>query len=210
MTVSFDNVAEYSAPAIAGASIGRLLSEIALGPNTSDPARVSKVKWYGTALGAVAGLARAEQKRRLKRKLETAMLKTSGMSTAGHENLNRASKMIATRAETRAKLLDLFGDLPSRASRAERHNLEELLIQTPASQSMSPMLQKESIAKNTISYFDNYEYLTEAQRNFPELLKVSSSHSSAPTTKTPNIAKRDVESKTGPMATKGGLSGGSA
>jgi hypothetical protein len=56
------------------------------------------------------------------------------------------------------------------------------------------------------AFFANKEYLTEAQRRYPELLKVSE----VGTRKVPNIKPRVTTETSGPTPTRSDLSGGSA
>lgn len=63
---------------------------------------------------------------------------------------------------------------------------------------------------NVEAYFDNREYLTEAQRRYPELLKAASGRGGDPSRPTPNLKPRITTPESGPDPVKSSLSGGAA
>lgn len=95
------------------------------------------------------------------------------------EALVRMTYMILTREDTRREIDSLFSG-SDKAHSKTRKEVEKLFVQAPIAQTSTPLLQKTSgakskIASKTQAFFDNREYLTEAQTLFPELLTASES-----------------------------------
>lgn len=63
------------------------------------------------------------------------------------------------------------------------------------------------VAKHTSEFFEKRAYLTEAQKRYPELLKVAGSPDPKPT---PTMKARSSEANNGPVATKSSPLGGAA
>lgn len=89
-----------------------------------------------------------------------------------NEALTRAKRMILSREEAKEFINALFHNAKS-IRRVERAKMELLLEQAPAAEVQSPYLAKESAAKNVTEFFEKKAYLTDAQKRFPELLKVA-------------------------------------
>ena len=64
----------------------------------------------------------------------------------GTEDLARVRRMVRTREDTRAEADVLFGDTAKKMRAEDRAKLEKLFVQTPASQTMAPNLQKAAAA----------------------------------------------------------------
>lgn len=126
------------------------------------------------------------------------------------EPLYQATRQILTREETRAETDTLFENAKS-SRKGHRATVEKLFVQTPGAETMTPALQKESAAKNTLAYFEKVAgqaNLTEAQRRYPELLKVSSASGPAPRPSTVTVPKATSKDIKGSTPTKSVLSGG--
>lgn len=113
------------------------------------------------------------------------------------DDLNLMTRQVLTRAETRAEAEALFG-ATGEASRKARGQMEKLFIQTPGAETMAPLLSKTASVEKFFDQLEKTAGMTEAQRRFPELLKVagSSRPQAAPPKKT--------------VAVRANLSGGSA
>ena len=101
---------------------------------------------------------------------------TEKQRVKAEDDLHQATRTILTCAETRAEAEQLFGEMGD-SSRKSRKLLEKLFIQTPGAETMAPQLV-EKIASATSTFFEKNASqfgMTEAQRRFPELLKVASS-----------------------------------
>lgn len=100
------------------------------------------------------------------------------------EDLRHMTRTVLTRAETRAEAEQLFGQM-GESSRKSRKTIEKLFVQAPGAETMSPQLAKTastktaSVTANLEAFFEKnasaFDGLTDAQRRFPELLKVASS-----------------------------------
>lgn len=141
------------------------------------------------------------------------------MNKTANEELIRADRMISTRDSIRMEADHLFSNA-SKFRKASRAHLEKLFEQTPAAQSMSPAVVKTSAAKfaeetlelvemekraaapSVYSYFDNQGWLTEAQKRFPELQKVSSPRP------VPALKATSLDAKSGKTPTRSNLAGG--
>lgn len=114
-------------------------------------------------------------------------MKKVAVSNLGEEELARVKRVIRTRNETRAEADEMFGETAKKQRQVETEMMKKLFAQFPASQTMQPSLQKVSSAEsekpvdqtpsltpNVDSYFEKRAYLSDAQRRYPELLKVAS------------------------------------
>ena len=97
------------------------------------------------------------------------------------------------------------GDTAKEMRKADRAKVEKLFITTPAAQTLAPNLQKESAAKNVEAFFDKLAEasITDAQRRFPELLKVAQQP-------TPDLKPKPVTPGKGPIPVRDGLTGGNS
>ncbi len=93
-------------------------------------------------------------------------------SGGNDEILSRVHRMVMSREEAKAYVDNLFNNAKS-ARKKDVADMERLLVQTPGAQVQSPNLLKEAVAKNVSEFFEKKAYLTQAQRLFPELLKVA-------------------------------------
>ncbi len=104
------------------------------------------------------------------------MRKTASL---GQEEFAQMSRTVLTRAETRAEADVLFGGLAKATRKSEGEKLRKLFVQTPAAMgatSPNVELQKTaSVAPATEAFFEKLARasMTDAQRRFPELLKVA-------------------------------------
>ncbi len=148
------------------------------------------------------------------------------VGNVGEEEVARVHRVVMTREETRAQTDDLFEN--AKKSREDgRKTVNKLFLQAPASITMAPILQKEKVAAalandmeklaqietiemapRVLAFFEKKAYLTEAQRRFPELLKVAGT--TEPTV--PALKKKPASATpiSGPTPTQSGLSGGAA
>lgn len=159
--------------------------------------------------------------------------KFGGIEDTGDEARERFHMMLSTREETRAETDSLFVNAkPSRAR--DRAVVKKHFVQAPAAITMAPTLQAEppkevpkqegpdlsasygspvktaSVAPRVDEWFEKNSsvFLSEAQRRFPELLKVAGNECG----KLPGavLAKRARTSSSGPIPSQSMLSGGSA
>lgn len=92
------------------------------------------------------------------------------------EILTRVKRMVLSRAEAKNTVDALFNNAkPARTKEVAK--MDKLFRQAPANQTQAPHLQREEVAKNVSEYFEKKAYLSEAQRRFPELLKVGNTES---------------------------------
>ena len=133
----------------------------------------------------------------------------------GEEEMTRLKRVIRTREETRAEADVLFGQTAVDMRKQEREKMEKLFAQMPAAITMQPSLQKTSAAKHVEEYFQKLAHpnMTEAQKRYPELLKVASPASTggagspAPSLNKKTPTFQGAASKTsGPEATQSILS----
>jgi hypothetical protein len=133
------------------------------------------------------------------------------MSNLGEEELTRLRMMLNSRAETRASADVLFGDGPRRARKEAREMINKLFVMAPANITQNPNLQKESSARNVKAFFEKISsmFITDAQRRYPELLKVSAVKTADESIqkKAPNLKNDDPARK---IPVRSSLSGGSA
>lgn len=125
----------------------------------------------------------------------------------GDEELTRLKRVVVTRDETRAEADVLFGQTAQEMRKTERAAMEKLFTQMPAASTMQPSLQKESAAKNVEAYFQKLAHpnMTEAQRRYPELLKVAAIPTPALSKKAPTFQGASKE-MSGPAPTQSILS----
>ena len=134
-------------------------------------------------------------------------MKKIAVGNMGEEELAQLQHIVLTREDTRAEADLLFGGPAKDMRKTDRKLLEKLFIQTPASVTMAPNLQKTaSITPRVDAFFEKLSAPTDAQRRYPELMKVSA----AGTVKSPNLKPRVTTDTSGPIPTKSALSGGSA
>ena len=75
----------------------------------------------------------------------TELLKLAmGMEDRTGEDLNRMTRMVLTREETRAEADELFGGPAKEMRKKDKAYVDRLFVQAPASQTMAPNLQKEA------------------------------------------------------------------
>lgn len=121
-------------------------------------------------------------------------------AVSNDEDLVRVKAMLVSRTRTVDELNTFFAN--ARGARAQAvKKMEKLLVQAPAAQTQQPTLQKEAaamleahktstvgvIGKNVSEFFEKRAYLTDAQKRYPELLKVGATETarqSAPSKKT--------------------------
>lgn len=106
-------------------------------------------------------------------------------AVSSDEDLVRVKAMLESRERTKEEVNTFFENAKS-ARKTALGTMEKLLVQTPAAQSQQPNLQKEAaamleahekavpvvIGARINEFFEKRAYLTEAQKRFPELLKV--------------------------------------
>lgn len=140
------------------------------------------------------------------------MKNKESVANAGDEEFNFMKHVRLTREDTRRDTNALFQNAPQNRKR-DQDLMNKLFIQTPAAQTMSDNLLKMSsvteeqfavfekikVAYNVHHFFESGAHLSEAQRRFPELLKVAgrSSDTGRPTV---NIKKTVTAPTTGPTA----------
>lgn len=107
------------------------------------------------------------------------------IAVSNDEDLVRVKAMLESRERTKEEVNSFFNNA-RQARKTALGTMEKLLVQTPAAQSQQPNLQKEAAAmleahktaKEEVvgthinEFFEKRAYLTEAQRRYPELLKV--------------------------------------
>lgn len=91
---------------------------------------------------------------------------------ADAETLTRVRGLVTSRARTKDEVDGLFNNAPSQRKKDVK-KMNELLVQAPAAQVQSPVLQKEASAPSVLAFFEKKAHLTDAQRRFPELLKAA-------------------------------------
>lgn len=157
-------------------------------------------------------------------------MKKLAVSNLGEEELSRLRRVVRTRNETRAEADILFGQTAQKQRVTENEMMQKLFAQFPASQTMQPSLQKVSsveemeklvplpnVTKNVDEFFEKRAYLDDAQRRYPELLKVASPASTGGAgLPTPNLNKKkgtfqgtmatNPEDTSGPVTTQSNLS----
>lgn len=134
-------------------------------------------------------------------------MKKIAVGNMGEEELAQLQHIVLTRNDTRAEADLLFGGPAKDMRQTDRKLLEKLFIQTPASVTMAPNLQKTaSITPRVDALFEKLSAPTDAQRRYPELLKVADSG----TKKVLNLKPRVTTDSSGTSPVRASISGGSA
>ena len=153
-----------------------------------------------------------------------------GVGNLGAEEKDQLEAKVKTRAMTRAEAEALFANKSTQES--DRRLLKKLFIQAPAAETKNRLaakmeeapkeellkdlgaLYKTKVSAATDAYFEKLaeDQLTEAQRRYPELLKVAAAPGGRGTYVLPSITKRTVTTNpvrgAGPVQSS--LSGGTA
>jgi hypothetical protein len=129
------------------------------------------------------------------------------VGNVGHEELDRMLLQKDNRASSRAAARALFPSVAEDGMAKDSKLMKKLFVQTPGAETMAPTLEGIHQAKTAAvdAFFAKYAGLTEAQRRFPELLKVAKP--------TPNLKKRNPEAASGPTGeppVQSTLSGGAS
>lgn len=132
------------------------------------------------------------------------------------EELSRVRRTVLTREDTRAEADLLFGDVAKKVRKADTEKMKRLFVQAAASQTMAPNLQGDtektaSVAPAVDDFFEKVAAVdtrTEAQRRYPELLKVAAPR--AGSFPTPTLTRKPAAPGIGETPVRSGLSGGSA
>jgi hypothetical protein len=163
--------------------------------------------------------------------------KTAGVGNLGVEETARIEGQILTREDTKTQQ-DILFENAAKSRNQGREKVNKLFIQAPAAQTRGAKLAEGSriepsglnlgkmasaeflekrasaadanIAKNTVEFFEKCAYMTEAQKRYPELLKVAGS---ADPKVTPSLKARTsggAPSGPGAVAVRSPLSGGAA
>jgi hypothetical protein len=101
------------------------------------------------------------------------MAKTKiAVGNLGAEESAQFIHKVMTRAATRAQADELFEHKATGIAAANQARLKELFVQAPAAETMAPSLAKTAAVD---TFFDKLAELsmTDAQRRYPELLKVA-------------------------------------
>jgi hypothetical protein len=133
--------------------------------------------------------------------------KTAGVGNAGTEEFEQLKAMTYTRAETRAQADALFDSDAKKMRQADNALMGKLFVQAPAAVTMAPNLQKTA---HVDAFFAEAAKGDDAQRRYPELLKVAASCGGDPRRPSVNLKPRKATSSEGPDAVKSDLSGGAA
>jgi hypothetical protein len=133
------------------------------------------------------------------------------------EELARLRRTVLTREAARAEADVLFGGVARQVRKDENEKLRRLFVQAPAAETRTNGVlgteKLSSVAPNVDAFFEKVAQAmdprTEAQRRFPELLKVASPR--AGTFMTPSLPPRKPAAPgMGEVPTKSPVSGGSA
>lgn len=134
-------------------------------------------------------------------------MKKEAVANVGEEELARATRTTLTRAEAQAEADALFGGNAAKVRKGNAEYLKRLFKQAPAGQhDTSPnvdMAKTASVAPSVDAFFEKLAEPTEAQRRYPELMKVAK----ATMRKVPESSLKDPP---GATPVKSNLSGGSA
>lgn len=127
------------------------------------------------------------------------MTTKEAVSNLGEEELAQARRKIMTRAETRAEADEMFGDTAKQMRVSEQGMMQRLFEQWAARDTMQPSLVKTSSVKNISQFFEKLgtAHLTEAQRRYPELLKVAGPSSKGASTPVPDLKQPKPEAPNG-------------
>lgn len=123
--------------------------------------------------------------------------KMAGVGNQGAEELAQFKHMVLTREDNRKLIEGLFANSPMAGHNKDKALMQRLFVQAPAAVTMSPQLQptppesafnQGDLSGRTVStgklpsgkpfrklshvreFFDSGSHLTDAQKNFPELL----------------------------------------
>jgi hypothetical protein len=130
-------------------------------------------------------------------------MKKIAVGNTGSEELAQLGVRVETRENIRATIEHLFEHAVKTRSR-DRKFMEMLFCMTPASQGMSYNLSKTA---HVDTFFLQGGHLTEAQRRYPELLKVAQVNNRP----APDLTKKpSATATTGALPSRSALSGGSA
>jgi hypothetical protein len=133
------------------------------------------------------------------------MKKRAGVANLGAEELHQTDAKVLTRARTRAQAEALFTQ--ANAAKAKEQRLfGNLFHQTQGAETEAPMLSKTAAIDE---FFAELSAPSDAQRRYPELLKVSAAPGVG-TRVAPSLTKRKTTDTTGPSPTQSSLSGGAA
>lgn len=87
------------------------------------------------------------------------------------ETATRVKRLLLSREEQK-NMVDTLFNHSHESRKTARGTVDKLFVQADASQNQHPFMQKEAVAKNVTEFFEKKAHLTQAQRLFPELLKV--------------------------------------
>lgn len=131
------------------------------------------------------------------------------VSNLGEEELAQARRKILTRAETRAEADEMFGTTAKEMRKTEQGMMKKLFQMWEARDTMQPSLVKDASVKNVAAFFEKLSepQMTDAQRRYPELMKVAgpSSHDTA-SVPVPNLKTVKPSAPTGKTPTQSILS----
>lgn len=158
---AYDKIRDTIVPAGTGAGGGLMLAGLMA---KEAPTRAAKI--LAASGGAAVGLA----DRAITKHKEQNMHKKAGF---GEEELARLTHHVMTRTETRDQVDQVFAE--GKAARAaDRATIKNLFLQAPGASTNGINLAPEKTAgARTTEFFESGGHLTEAQRRFPELLKVA-------------------------------------
>lgn len=122
----------------------------------------------------------------------------------GNEEFKRTTSMVRTRQETKDQILELF-EMAKSSNVTERQLMEKLFTVMPTVITMNPALQKTA---HVDAFFEELAdaSMTDAQRRYPELLKVAANATGS----VGRILPVGKDGPTGKVPVRSGLSGGSA
>lgn len=127
------------------------------------------------------------------------MKKQAGVSNVGAEETSRIKNQFFTRTDKKAAADVLFANA-KKARELERGFLDKLFIQAGGAETRA-MLTKEAMAPNVTRFFEKRAFLTDAQKRFPELLKVAGDGDSAKVT----VLKKSTNQKPVQSMLSGGV-----
>ncbi len=120
------------------------------------------------------------------------MQKQAGVSNVGVEEASRVKNQFLTRSDKKAAADVLFQNAKA-ARDLDRKVIDRLFLQAGGAETRA-MLTKEAMAVNVTHFFEKKAYLSEAQRRFPELLKVADSGEPKKTVLAPVKGAKPVQS----------------
>ena len=134
-------------------------------------------------------------------------MKKVAVGNLGAEEVHRTGAQVLTRARTRAEAEVLFSGLNA-AKAKEQRKINGLFIQAQGAETEAPILAKTAAVTKffeKLAHSQEQAKLSEAQRRYPELLKVANRTQPAP-----NLSPRKVSPTKGATARVSTLAGGSA